>query len=329
MLDKHQEEIIKTRANKNLSQLNICSIDDLNLSDLELIFSLAEKFKKIGNKKYSLLKDCTIFNAFFESSTRTHSSFELAGKKLGADVINISGNTLEKKKESLLDISQTLNALRPEIIVIRTSKSGVPYVLAKHVQAAVINAGDGFHEHPTQALLDFFTIKEYFGADFQKKTILIVGDIINSRVFGSLVRLAQKYQMKIKIAAPETLLPKDLTKVFQVEVFYDIEKALQNTDIVYTLRVQEERGTGSLIPTLREFSKTFGISEKRFSVTNKNSILMHPGPIMRDIEVHNALIPQKNTLYFKQVENGLAIRSALLWLLGKRSDLIKKEFQYI
>ena len=325
-LSDSEQSIIKIRGKKNLSIFDLCSINDLSEKDLDLIFQLAQKFKKIGNKKYTLLKNFTIFNAFFENSTRTHSSFELAGKKLGADVINISGDSSVKKRETLLDTAQVINALRPEVIVVRTSHGGVPFLLSKHVKAAVINAGDGRHEHPSQALLDIFTIKEHFQESLKNKKMLIVGDVLHSRVFGSLVRLALKLKIKITVAAPQTLIPKKLTEKFAVSVSYDVNQAIKNTDIVYALRTQEERGAGGFIPTLREMSKTFGVSEKRFALAAKNAILMHPGPIMRDIEVHNALVGRKESLYFTQIENGLAIRSALLYLLGNRMDQKNKNY---
>jgi len=316
-METYLEKINETRKNRDLSVSDVVSIDDLSKKDIDLILDLAKFFKETGNKKYSLLQDATIFNAFFEDSTRTRSSFELAGKKLGADVINISGgNTSVKKRETLLDTAEVLNSMRPEVVVIRTSKSGVPYTIAKHIKAAVINAGDGCHEHPSQGLLDALTIKEAFGR-VQGLNVLVTGDILHSRVFGSLARIILKMGANLKIAAPYTLIPRGIKKVFKLEIFNNIEKALTNTDVVYALRVQEERGSNCFIPTLREFSKTFGISEARFRLANKNAILMHPGPLMRDIEVHSALVGKSESKYFNQVENGLAVRSALLYLLAR------------
>lgn len=315
-----EKQMEKIRKERNLSSLDLCSIDDLTDKDIKLIFDIAAEFKKIGNKKYSLLKDCTIFNAFFENSTRTRASFELSGKKLSADVINISSkDTAIKKKESLLDTAETLNAMRPEAIIIRTSKSGIPYFLSKHVKAAIINAGDGWHEHPTQALLDAMTILEHHKS-LKGKVVTVVGDILHSRVFGSLGRLLPRLGAKVRVVCPETLKPKGLTDVFECAHYHDIEKAIKGADVVYALRIQEERGAAGYISTLREYSKCFGVSKSRFELANQNAILMHPGPVVRDIDVHSALVTIDQSKILSQVENGLAIRSAILWLYARRSD---------
>ncbi len=320
MAKKAEAQLEKVRKKRNLSSLDLCSIHDLSGEDIKLIIEIANEFKKIGNKKYTLLKDCTIFNAFFEPSTRTRASFELSGKKLSADVINISlKDTAIKKKESLLDTAETLNAMRPEVIIIRTSKAGIPHFLSKHVHAAIINAGDGWNEHPTQALLDVMTMIQHH-SNLKQKVVTIVGDILHSRVFGSLGRLLPRLGARVRVVCPETLKPKGLEKVFKCRHYHNIESALKGSDVVYTLRIQEERGANGFISTLREYSKAFGISKKRFDLSNPDAILMHPGPVIRDIDIHSALVAMDESRILDQVENGLAIRSAILWLYARRTD---------
>ena len=324
-----EEKIKKIRQGRDLSFLDLCSIDDLQKSDLELIFSLTREFKKQAKTKFSFLKNHTIFNAFFENSTRTRSSFELAGKKLSADVINIAGSSASiKKGETLLDTAETLDAYQSDVIVVRTAYSGVPYFLSKHVKAAIINAGDGLHEHPSQGILDAFTMTEHHKS-LKNKIILIVGDILHSRVAGSLLRIIPLLGGKIRIASSETFIPRHLKKTFKCDIFYDLEKAIENVDVIYNIRVQRERGSNGFIPTIREFSKSFSISPARFAKANKNAMLMDAGPIMRDVGVHSALVPHQRSFILRQVQNGLAIRQTLLWLLIDRHDKRKKSFEII
>lgn len=320
--------LLAARNNRDLSQFDVCSIDDLTDDDIRLIFEIAAAFKRVGNFKYTFLRATTIFNAFFEDSTRTRASFELAGKQLGSETINImSKGTSVAKGETLHDTAQTLDSLHANAIVIRTEYSGVPAFIAKHTKAAILNAGDGMHEHPSQGLLDTFTMTEHFGGSIAGKQILVVGDISHSRVFGSLVRIAPRLGAKVRVAAPRTFVRNGFIQAFEhVPVFMNVEEALKGVDIVVALRVQEERGGGKCLPTLREFSKTFGINERRFSLANPGAILMHPGPVMRDIEVHNALMTRDTTKILHQVENGLAVRLALLWLLCKRYDGKQKPY---
>lgn len=329
MLKNAESQLEKVRKKRNLSTLDLCSINDLSMKDIELILDIAKAFKAVGNKKYTLLKDCTIFNVFFENSTRTRASFELSGKKLGADVINIaSKDTSVKKNETLLDTAETLNAMRPEVIIVRTSKAGIPYFLSKHVQASVINAGDGWNEHPTQTLLDLLTMLEHHKS-LKGKKVTIVGDILHSRVFGSLARALPNFGAEVRVACPETLKPKGLEQSFQCKHYLDVNKAIEGADVVYALRIQEERGANGYISTLREYSKTFGISAERFNLAAKNAILMHPGPVMRDIDMHSALVTMDQSRILQQVENGLAIRSAIMWLYARRTDKKMKENQLI
>lgn len=327
MTDDHiNNRLREVRQDRDLSCFDLCSIDDLTDEDVQLIFDVAGKFKELGNIKFSLLKGKTIFNTFFENSTRTRASFELAGKKLGADTINVmSKGTSIGKGETLHDTAQTLAAMRADILIVRTEYAGIPQFLAKHVPSVILNAGDGMHEHPTQALLDLYTMIERKG-DLKGKELLVVGDISHSRVFGSLARLALRMGLKLRVAAPRTFIRNGFDEAFGVPVYYNIEEALDGVDIVMALRVQEERGGGKGLPTLREFSKAFGITEKRFAMANDDAILMHPGPVMRDIEVHNALMTRDDTRILHQVENGLAIRTAIEWLTVDRLDGKEKPY---
>ncbi len=325
-----QEQARELRGQKDLSVFDIVSIDDLSVEDIDLILSLATIFKESKSEKLSLLKGVSIINAFYENSTRTRSSFELAGKHLGADTINISGSgSSVKKGETLLDTTETLSALQAQVIIIRTEFSGMPEFLARHVSANIVNAGDGWHEHPSQALLDLKTIRDHHGS-IQGKVVTIVGDILHSRVFGSLARLLKKQGALVRVACPETFIPEKGESVFGFEYFSDVEKALKDAEVVYALRVQEERGSTGYIPSMREYSKTFGISAKRLSMAHPNAILLHPGPVMRDTDVHSALVAvHEQSRILDQVENGMAVRASLLWMVGDRKDGKKKEYKIL
>lgn len=324
------KELKAARQDKDLSVFDLYSIDQLTLKDIDLIFDIARVFRSIKTEKLDLNKGRTMINAFFEPSTRTMSSFDLSGKHLGMDTTSVSSTSSVKKGESFLDTAETLDSYNPAIIVVRAKQSGVPEMLARHTRAAIINAGDGWHEHPTQGLLDAITMLDHFGKkDLNGKTVTIVGDILHSRVFGSLVRILKKLKAEIRIAAPETLLPMHVEK-FGVKTYFDIEKAMKDTDVVYALRMQEERGSNGFIPTLREYSKLFGISEKRLNLANENAILMHPGPVRREVDIHSALVTLDNRSHIlQQVENGMAVRKALLWLLGNRTEGKEKEMSYL
>ena len=249
---------------------------------------------------------------------------------LSMDTNGVSGTSSSVTKgESYLDTTQTLDAYNPSVIVIRSKEAGVAEFVSRHVNAAIINAGDGWHEHPTQALLDALTMLDHFGSnDLKGRTLTIIGDIVHSRVFGSLVRICNKLNVKeIRVAAPYTLLPAQIEN-FGVKVFDNAEDALSGTDIVYALRVQEERGANGFIPSLREYSKKFGISRKRLDLASQDAILMHPGPVKRDIDVHSALVSVDDQSHIlRQVENGMAVRKAVIWLLSKRMDGKTKEMR--
>lgn len=310
------------RKERDVTFFDLYSIDQVSATDMALLFDVARAFKDAKTTKFNLCRDYSQVNCFFEASTRTQASFDLAAKQLSMDTTNVSSsNSSAKKGESFIDTVETLDAYNAKIIVIRSAEAGVPEVASRHVQASVINAGDGWHEHPTQGLLDALTMLDSFQTkDLRGKVVLIVGDIMHSRVFGSLARVLLKLNATVRVSAPLTFIPAAVEE-FGVSVHTDIEDALVGADVVYALRVQEERGAKGFIPTLREYSKTFGISEKRLNLAKEGAILMHPGPVIRDIDVHSALVsrhPQSRIL--AQVENGMAIRKALLWLLCNRLD---------
>lgn len=307
------------RAGQHLSNTDLVSIDDLNLQDIELIFRITKVFQEFladgpGRKKTDVLKGTSIFNYFNEASTRTRSSFELAGKHLGSDVINLSGgSTSGKKGETIGDTARTLDAYHADLIIIRDASSGVPEQLRSLVQAPIMNAGDGWHEHPTQALLDAFTIRERFGD--RPVTCLTVGDIRHSRVFGSQVRLFKKLGIKHRVAAWQTLLPAEVER-FGIEVFNHFdEKATAGVDIIYALRLQTERAAGKDIPTPREYSKNFMVNSRRLAWANPEAVVMHPGPVIREFDIGSTILDGPRCLVQQQVANGLPVRMALQWLL--------------
>jgi len=309
-------ELKKARRAKDLSVTDLVSIDDLTLDDIELILRLAAVFKKFiatGNKKCDLLRGKTIINFFNENSTRTRSSFELAGKHLGADVINVAGSASSAKKgETIGDTARTLDALNSDCLIVRDASSGAPFQVSSLVQAPVINAGDGWHEHPTQALLEAFTLQKHFGS--KKITYLFVGDAMHSRVFGSQVRLYRKLGYKIRLAAPATLVPKEIRK-FGVKVFYSLEEALVDVDAIHAIRLQTERAAGNFVATGREYSKNYCINPTRVKLANSNAVVLHAGPVIREFDLLTEVLESPQCLVQKMVENGLPIRMAVEWLL--------------
>jgi aspartate carbamoyltransferase catalytic subunit len=326
MITAEEKDLIDTRAGRDVGFFDFCSVAQLSPEDIELIFAVARRFRAHGTYKFPFNKGRSVVNAFFESSTRTLTSFDLSAKNLSMDTNNVSSGSSVKKGESFLDTAETLDAYNLKIIVIRAAEAGVPEMLARHVRAGVINAGDGWHEHPTQALLDALTMLDHFGgADLSGRVVAVVGDIMHSRVFGSLVRLLKKLKAEVRVAAPETFLPPFVGN-FGVTTHYDVEEALAGAHVVYALRVQEERGANGFIPSLREYSKMYGISRRRLDLANKDAILMHPGPVRRDVDVHSALVAVDGQSHIlRQVENGMAVRKALLWLMASRLDGGRKE----
>jgi aspartate carbamoyltransferase catalytic subunit len=301
-----------------LSQKHLLGIKDITREDIELIFETADNFKDVINrpiKKVPSLRDVTIANVFFENSTRTRLSFELAQKRLSADVINFSAsNSSVKKGETLLDTVNNILAMKVDMIVMRHASVGAPHFLAKHIKANIINAGDGTHEHPTQALLDAFSIREKLGAVTGKK-IAIIGDILHSRVALSNIFALQKLGAKVMVCGPPTLLPKFIGQL-GIEVEFDVKKALQWCDVANVLRIQLERQQIKYFPSLREYSLYYGITKKLLDSLKKQIVIMHPGPINRGVELSSDAADSQHSIILDQVENGVAVRMAVLYLLA-------------
>ena len=305
---------------RKLSVDHLHGIKFLNKTDVDLIFDTALNFKEVINrpiKKVPTLRDITIANLFFENSTRTKISFELAQKRLGADVINFSSSSSSVKKgESLIDTVNNILAMKVDMIVLRHPNPGSSILLSKHTESCIINAGDGAHEHPTQALLDSFSIFEKIG-DLKGKNILIVGDILHSRVAVSNIYLLNLLGANVKISCPLSLVPKDIEKL-NVFVEPDIQKALRWCDAVNVLRVQRERMIKSYFPDNREYSMLFGLDENKISSIKKDILILHPGPINRGVEITSDLVESNNSIILEQVENGVAIRMAIMYLLASK-----------
>ena len=303
---------------KQLSVKHLLGIKDLTLNDINLIFETADNFKEVINrpiKKVPSLRDVTIANVFFENSTRTRLSFELAEKRLSADVVNFSASTSSLTKgETLLDTVNNILAMKVDMVVMRHSSSGAPHFLAKHIDANIINAGDGTHEHPTQALLDTYSIKERLKTVKGKK-VVIVGDILHSRVALSNIFALQKLGAKVMVCGPNTLLPKYIREL-GVEVELDVRTALQWCDVANILRIQLERQQIKYFPSLREYSLYYGITRQLLDSLDKEIVIMHPGPINRGIEISSDVADSEHSIILDQVENGVAIRMAVLYLLA-------------
>lgn len=301
-----------------LSQKHLLGIKDITREDIELIFQTADNFKQVINrpiKKVPSLRDITIANVFFENSTRTRLSFELAQKRLSADVINFSAsNSSVKKGETLLDTVNNILAMKVDMIVMRHASAGAPHFLAKHIDAKIVNAGDGTHEHPTQALLDTFSIREKLGTVAGKK-IAIIGDILHSRVALSNIFAMKKLGAKVMVCGPPTLLPKFIRQL-GVEVEFDVKKALEWCDVANVLRIQLERQQIKYFPSLREYSLYYGINKKLLDSLKKQIVIMHPGPINRGVELNSDAADSEHSIILDQVENGVAIRMAVLYLLA-------------
>jgi aspartate carbamoyltransferase catalytic subunit len=303
---------------KKLSVRHLLGIKELTEEDIELILETASSFKEVINrpiKKVPSLRDITIANVFFENSTRTRLSFEIAEKRLSADVINFSASgSSVKKGETLLDTVNNILAMKVDMLVIRHSSVGAPHFLSQYINAHIINAGDGTHEHPTQALLDAYSIKEKFGTIAGKK-ICIFGDILHSRVALSNIFCLQKLGAEVMVCGPATLLPKYI-KDLGVRVEMNLLKALQWCDVANVLRIQLERQTIKYFPSLREYALYYGINKSILDTLNKEILIMHPGPINRGIEITSDVADSKHSIILNQVENGVAIRMAVLYLLA-------------
>ncbi|MCK4621092.1 MAG: aspartate carbamoyltransferase catalytic subunit [Desulfuromonadales bacterium] len=302
----------------NFNPKHILGIQELSAEELTFILDTAESFKEINTrkiKKVPTLRGKTIVNLFFEASTRTRTSFEVAGKRLSADTINISASSSSVVKgETLQDTAQNIEAMHPDIIVMRHGASGACHYLAERLNCSVINAGDGTHEHPSQALLDAFTIRQHKG-QIAGLTVAIVGDITHSRVVRSNIYCLSKLGAKVRIAGPGTMLPPGLDRL-GCEVYRNIEDAIRDADCVMMLRIQRERQGASLIPSVREYARYFGLNEKKLTLAKKDAIVMHPGPINRGVELASSVADGPQNVILDQVENGVAVRMALLYLVA-------------
>jgi aspartate carbamoyltransferase catalytic subunit len=303
-----------------LSVEHLLGIKHINKADIELIFKTADHFKEVINrpiKKVPSLRDITIANIFFENSTRTKLSFELAEKRLSADVINFSASQSSVKKgETLIDTVNNILSMKVDLIVMRHPHVGACDFLSKHVNAKIVNAGDGTHEHPTQALLDSYSIREKLGS-VQGKKVVIIGDILHSRVALSNIYALKLQGAEIKVCGPKTLIPKYIDSL-GVEVEYNIKKALEWCDVANVLRVQNERMAINYFPSTREYSQLFGINKQLLDSIGKKIVIMHPGPINRGVEITSDVADADQSIILNQVENGVAIRMAVIYLLAEQ-----------
>ncbi|MGO3707611.1 MAG: aspartate carbamoyltransferase catalytic subunit [Mesonia hippocampi] len=303
-----------------LSVNHLLGIKYLKEEDIRLIFETADKFKEVINrpiKKVPSLRDVTIANLFFENSTRTKLSFELAEKRLSADVVNFSAaSSSVKKGETLIDTVNNILAMKVDMVVMRHPNPGAGIFLSKHIGASIVNAGDGTHEHPTQALLDSYSIREKLG-DVTGKKVVIVGDILHSRVALSNIYALKLLGAEVKVCGPKTLLPKYIEQL-GVEVELNLDKALAWCDVANMLRVQNERMEISYFPSTREYVQQYGVSKQRLAQLDKEIVIMHPGPINRGVEITSDVADSKHAIILNQVENGVAIRMAVIYLLASK-----------
>ena len=306
-----------------LSTKHLLGIKDLTTEDIQLILSTAGQFKEVLQrpvKKVPSLRDVNIVNLFYENSTRTRISFELAERRLSADVVNFTvSSSSAAKGETLLDTVNNILSMKVDMVVMRHSASGAPHFLAKHIDAAIINAGDGINEHPTQALLDAFSIQEKLGKLAGLK-VAIIGDIMHSRVALSNIYLLKKMGAEVMVSGPPTLIPKYLQVAMDIRVEYNIDKALAWCDVANVLRIQLERQNQPLFSSLREYNLAYGITKNRLDKLNKEILIMHPGPINRGVEIDSEVANSGQSIILDQVENGVAVRMACLYLLTGRSN---------
>ena len=305
---------------QELSVRHLLGIKDITPADIQLIFETADNFKEVLNrpiKKVPSLRDITIANVFFENSTRTRLSFELAQKRLSADIINFSASgSSVKKGETLLDTVNNILAMKVDMIVMRHASAGAPHFLSKHIKANIVNAGDGTHEHPTQALLDAFSIRERLGEVAGKK-VAIIGDILHSRVALSNIFALKKLGAEVMVCGPVTLLPRYIGEL-GVKIELNVRKALEWCDVANVLRIQLERQQMKYFPSLREYTLYYGINKQLLDILNKEIVIMHPGPINRGVELSSDAADSDQAIILNQVENGVAIRMAVLYLLASR-----------
>ena len=308
-----------------LSVNNLLGIKYIKRQDIDLIFDTADHFKEVLNrpiKKVPSLRDITIANLFFENSTRTKLSFELAEKRLSADVINFSSSSSSiKKGETLIDTVNNILAMKVDMIVIRHPNPGAALLLSKNVDSCIVNAGDGTNEHPTQALLDTYSLKERLG-DLDGRRILIVGDILHSRVALSNIYALKLLNAKIKICSPLSLIPREIESL-GLSIETNLDKALSWCDAVNVLRVQHERMEKSYFPNDREYSLLYGLDKKRINKLKKDILILHPGPINRGVEIKSDIVESNNSIILDQVENGVAVRMAIIYLLASKMNISK------
>lgn len=302
---------------------HLLSIDQLSYEQIDEILTTADSFREVGTrriKKVPTLRGRTVCNLFFEPSTRTRLSFELAAKRLSADVLNFTGDskTSLSKGESFKDTAQTLHAMGVDAIVVRHSSSGAPHRLAQWVDASVINAGDGSHEHPTQALLDLFSIREHF-PDFGGLRVGIVGDILHSRVARSNIKALRKVGSEVTVIGPPTLLPPGI-EGWGMEVSYELDDVLPKLDVVYLLRVQQERQNEQFFPNAREYASLWGLDRRRVAMLKPEALIMHPGPMNRGIEISSDAADLERAIITEQVTNGIAVRMSLLYLMLRATE---------
>lgn len=302
-----------------LSTPHLLGIKDLSKDDISLILSTAEQFKEVLQrpvKKVPSLRDVTIVNLFYESSTRTRFSFELAEKRLSADVLNFSASgSSVSKGETLLDTVNNILSMKVDMVVMRHSASGAPHFLAKHIPSAIINAGDGINEHPTQGLLDAFSMKEKLGK-LEGLKVALIGDILHSRVAMSNIYLLKKMGAEVAVCGPPTLIPKYIKEAFGVEVNYNLKETLEWCDVANVLRIQLERQNQVLFSSLREYNLAYGVKKSLLNSLKKEITVMHPGPINRGVEIDSDVADSKQSIILQQVENGVAVRMAVLYLLS-------------
>lgn len=303
---------------------HLLGIKDLSPQTIEQVFTTADEFKQVLNrpiKKVPALRDTTIVNLFYENSTRTRISFELAQKRLGADTVNFAvSSSSVSKGETLVDTVQNILAMKVDIVVMRHSASGAPHFLSRHIDASIVNAGDGTNEHPTQALLDAYSIRERLGS-ISGKRIAIIGDILHSRVALSNIYLLTKMGAEVAVCGPATLIPKAIEEL-GVKVFYDVKKALEWCEVANVLRIQLERQSKPLFSTLREYSLYYGIDRAMLDSLQKDIVIMHPGPINRGVELSSDVADSGQSLVLDQVENGVAVRMAVLYMVGRKDGAV-------
>ena len=306
----------------NLSVDHLTGIRDLNHDDIQLIFKMADSFKDVINrpiKKVPSLRDITIANLFFENSTRTRLSFELAEKRLSADIINFSASSWSVKKgETLIDTVNNILSMKVDMVVMRHPNPGAAHFLSQRISAKVINAGDGTHEHPTQALLDAYSIREVLG-DVEGKKVVIVGDILHSRVALSNIYCLQKLGAEVMVCGPTTLIPKYIADL-GIKISHNLKDALQWCDVANMLRIQLERQEINFFPSLREYSMLFGLNKPLLDSLDKRIVIMHPGPINRGVEITSEVADSDQSIILNQVENGVAIRMAIIYLLASKIE---------